>query len=291
MVVKNIDNKNKEIKTLKLLLSKSTSESQKKLISKTLRSLENGFKTEKENAYYLNFVFKGKQSSYLLHDIRLVYDGRVAQFDHILISNIGITLLESKSFTGKLTINNDNSLSVDYKNNLKNFPNPVEQNRRHEIVLKDFLKEKIELPTRIKIAGGIKTDHKVLIHPNTIITNKKLPKFFERSDSFASRRDEEINSMGVGKVLSTFVTILTVEKMKEIAKIIIANHQPKYYDYTKKFKVKGVVSIQEEEQCPKCKTGKMIKRKMKQKKYKDNHTSEEFLGCSNFPKCKHTQEL
>ena len=51
MIFKEIDTKEREIKTLKELLEKSNSESQKSLILKDLQSVENGYIAEKENAY------------------------------------------------------------------------------------------------------------------------------------------------------------------------------------------------------------------------------------------------
>ena len=74
----------------------------------------------------------------LLHDIRIEHKGRTAQFDHIVIAPLGITILESKSFKGELTIDDDNSLKVKYGKYTKTFPNPIEQNIRHEKVLYDF---------------------------------------------------------------------------------------------------------------------------------------------------------
>ena len=128
MIYREIDNKENEIKTLKKLFSESKSEKQKELIAKDLKAIENGYKSEKDNAYYLDFHFKSRDNLILLHDIRIEHKGRTAQFDHILIAPLGITVLESKSFTGQLTINDDNSLNVMYGKYTKTFPNPIEQN-------------------------------------------------------------------------------------------------------------------------------------------------------------------
>lgn len=206
MILKEIDTKHKEIKTLKSLIMQSNSEAQKKMISQTLKGIENGYIAEKENGYYLDFALKDRKRSFVLYDIRLEHNGRTAQFDHILITGLGITILESKSFTGRLTINNDNSLTVKYPSNIRSFPNPVEQNSRHRLVLNEFIKSNLELSARFKLMGGIKINSKVLIHPGTTVTNKNLPKEFERSDSFITKREKELDSFNLGKVFLGAVT-------------------------------------------------------------------------------------
>lgn len=306
MIFKEIDSKEHEINVLKQLLVKSNSEAQKSLIHKDLMTLENGYKAELENAYYLDFHFKSKDNLILLHDIRIEHKGRTAQFDHIVIAPLGITILESKSFKGELTINDDNSLKVKYGKYTKAFPNPIEQNIRHVQVLYDFIYDTFEIPTRFKLMGGIPINSKVLIHPNTTVSNKKLPEGFERSDAFATSRTKEIDNMGAGKVLLSAVTFVT----KELSKGLIKAHKPIKFDYTMKYKIskkdkdeKVIVEkeiIENEENtkdnnakeltCPRCQEGTLVKRTRKSKKFGDQYQSDEFLGCNRFPKCRYTSE-
>lgn len=318
MILKKIDDKSKELSTLKSLLSQSNSDAQKKLISQNIKAVENGYKAEKDNAYYLDFAFGDRERSILLHDIRLEHNGKTAQFDHILVSGIGITVLESKSSTGILTINKDTSLTIKHGKSIKTLPSPVEQNNRHRVVLKSFIKDKIDLSARFKLMGGVRIDSKVLIHPKTTVSNKILPEEFERSDSFATRRDKEIESMGGAKVLLAAPTILTIENMKEIAQALLDAHTPIIFDYRRRYgigkadnssKSKKASSPESaddriednsaekegvskgEADCPRCKEGVLVKRKRKSKKYSDKYQSDEFYGCSRFPKCKYTQEI
>jgi len=302
MIFKKIDDKNKEIATLKNLLKESNSEAQKKLIAQDLKSLVNGYQSEKENAYYLDFHFESRDRLVLLHDIRIEHNGRTAQFDHILIAPLGITILESKSFNGELTIKNDNSLVVKYGKYTKTFPNPIEQNIRHEKVLYDFIHDTLEIPARFKLMGGIPIDNKVLIHPNTTVTNSKLPEGFERSDAFATKRNKDIDKMGAAKVLLSTVTFVTKDLAQEIANVLINAHTPIKFDYTAKYRIsqkespmpkqEAVVKESIEERiCPRCKEGSLVKRKRKSKKFGTKYASDEFYGCSRFPKCRYTEEI
>jgi len=294
MIFKDIDSKDKEINTLKLLYKQSKSEKQKQLILKDLKTLENGYKAEKDNAYYLDFAFKDHKRAVLLHDIRLEYNGLSAQFDHILITPSSIIVLESKSFTykGILTINNDTSLTINYGKYTKTYPSPVEQNKRHLQVLKQFINENIELPNRIKLLGGPDYEQKVLIHPNTNITNTNLPEYFVRSDTFASERIKEIDNLSASSILLKATKMITSDIATTIARKLLTAHKPIEFDYTKKYKIaKEKETITTEQICPRCKEGKLLKRVRKNGNNTSKYKSNEFLGCSKFPKCRYTQEL
>lgn len=302
MVLKKIDTKDQEIDTLKQLLAKSNSEPQKRLIREDLTKLENGYKAEKEDAYYLDFHFENRDRLMLLHDIRIEHKGRTAQCDHILISPLGIAILESKSSKGELTINDDNSISVKNGKNITTYPSPIEQNIRHEEVIREFIHDTLKIPTRFKLMGGIPISSRVLIHPQTTITNKKLPKGFERSDAFASNRNKEIDTMRADKVLLAAVTYVNKEFSKEIAEALIKAHKPVKYDYSIKYRIsqknkavtQPTTSPKENNEgkiCPRCKEGRLVKRKRKSKKYGTQYSSDEFLGCNRFPKCRYTEEI
>ena len=63
-----------------------------------MQNLKNGYKAEKDHAYYIKTYYKNSENSVILHDIRLEHSGITAQFDHIFISCVEIAILESKSF-------------------------------------------------------------------------------------------------------------------------------------------------------------------------------------------------
>jgi len=239
MILKKLGNElETQIYTLQNLLNNSDSTTQKKLIQSDLKRLENGYKSEKDNAYYLDFTFKDSTHSIILHDIRLEHNGRTAQIDHIFIGRTGITVLESKSFTGELTIKEDGSLVVKYGKTINTYPNPIEQNNRHTQVLKELINDNFNLQGNTKFLGGIDISSKVIINPKTTVVNKKFPVGFERADSFATRRIKEIDKMSIFEVLKTASKMMTAEKYIELAEFIIQNHKPITFDYTKKYRMK-----------------------------------------------------
>ena len=239
MIYKEFSKETEEtIKTLKTLLRDSNSEAQKKLIQADLKKIENGYIAEKENSYHLDFHLGDSKNHILLHNIRLENNGKTAQIDHMLINRMGITLLESKSFKGILEIREDGSLSVNYGKYIKTFPNPIEQNNRHKIVVESLINDFFDLPLNVKALGGMKFYTKVLIDPRTSIKNKKLTDGYERSDRYATSRLEEIDKMNPLTVLKTAATMLTIDTAKELAKFLLKQNKPLTFDYTQKYRIK-----------------------------------------------------
>lgn len=299
MILKQIDDKSKQIDALRDLLSKSKSEAQKKLIDADLKRVEAGYQAEKENAYYLDFAFEKSKNILLLHDIRLEHNGRVAQFDHILISRVGIELLETKSAKGTMTINDDGSLTLKNNSYTNTYPNPLEQSKRHALVLREFIDAHELLSKRVDLLGGIEISNKVLIHPKTNITNKKLPDGFERGDSFVSNRIKEIDNISFFKAVVLLSKVYSIEKAGEIAKLLIDAHIPIEFDYTKKFKLKkedtkaenlaDTKSQETPHACPRCNKGVLVLREAKSKQAKEKYEKNSFWGCSRYPTCRYTQ--
>lgn len=298
MILKQIDDKSKQIETLKELFAMSKSEAQKKMIDADLKRMEAGYQAEKENAYYLDFAFEKSKNVLLLHDIRLEHNGKVAQFDHILISRLGIELLETKSAKGTMTINDDGSLTLKNGNYANTYPNPLEQSKRHALVLREFIDTHELLSKRVDMFGGIEISNKVLIHPKTNITNKKLPDGFERGDSFASNRNKDTENINFFKAISLLSKAYDIEKAKEIAELLIASHTPVEFDYTKKFKLKkedveteNLANLQDKNSpqiCPRCKQGVLVLREIKSEQAKEKYQKNSFFGCSRYPACRYT---
>jgi len=289
MILKEIDSKDKEINTLTRLLKESTNDNQKALIKKDLDRVKNGYEKEKENAYLLNFEYKNSKNIYVIHDIRLEYKDRTAQIDHILLTRLGIEVLESKSFNGEVTIKSDNSIEVQYKTRKIAQQNPLEQSKRHELVIKDILNDECLLTN--KIGQELDISSKVLFNPKTIITNDPLPSDFVRADSYVKERNKEIDNMSIINVYKSAMGLQKINSIKKIADFLISQHKPINFEYEKKYrikKIKEVKELKEDDTCPRCNDGILVLRKRKNKKFEDKFENDTFLGCSRFPKCRYS---
>ena len=306
MIFKKADSKQTQLSSLKTLLQHSKSDKQKALIQKELNILQSGIEAEAQNTYYIDFYLQDSKNVLVLHDIRLEHNGRTAQIDHMLISRLGIELLESKSFKGELTINTDGSLQVKHANKAQAYPNPLEQSRRHAKVVEEFVRDKATLGKRIELLGGIEVSSRVLINPQTPITNQKLPEHFVRADAFLTERNKEFDSVGILKSFKLVGKMTNIDTVRAIAKMLVDAHTPIEFDYAAKYKVSqqistpepGVTTKEEADQdvkqtsvkdklkegdaCPFC-SNKLVLRKGKNEIY--------FLGCSSFPKCRFSRRV
>lgn len=296
MILKNIDSKDESIKILEELLNESTNEKQKYLIESDLKNLKNGYQKEKENAYLIDFEFKNSKNVHIIHDLRLEHNGRVAQIDHLLLNRFGIEVLESKSFSGIVTIKSDNSLEVKYKEKIIAQPNPLEQAKRHELVMKELLKDNNLLTNMIGL--NLMISSKVLFNPNTVVSNDPMPNDFVKADNFFKNRIDSVDNMGIVQIYKSAFGLQKIDNILNIANFLISQHKPLNFDYRSKYKIKKekIEEVQNnklvdiEIKCPKC-DGILVKRELKNKKYQDKYSNNEFLGCSNYPKCRHSQTL
>ncbi|MEY4757566.1 MAG: hypothetical protein RJA34_2464 [Pseudomonadota bacterium] len=64
---------------------------QKKWLKDELMRFRKGIEGERESAHYLDNYFKPGQNHVVLHDLRFVVDGDVAQIDHLILKRTSHT--------------------------------------------------------------------------------------------------------------------------------------------------------------------------------------------------------
>ena len=168
MILKSADDKSKRLTLLEeLQRSQLLDYSQKKWLREEHMRVKKGIQGEKDSAYYLDSYFKGRENHVLLHDLRFVVDGEVAQIDHLIINRVlGIYLIETKNYSGNLVINDQGEFTVQYDDVFFGIPSPVEQSHRHERILARLLE-------RLEIVGRTQKQpdcfHVVMFHPKARI--------------------------------------------------------------------------------------------------------------------------
>ncbi len=87
MLLKTADDKSKRLALLEDLQRPTMLDArQKKWLRDELIRLRKGIQGEKDSAYYLDQYFKHGVNHVVLHDLRFVVDGDVAQIDHLVIN-------------------------------------------------------------------------------------------------------------------------------------------------------------------------------------------------------------
>jgi len=292
MILKKMDEKKDQLSYLEAKIKNAKNEHEVQNLQHEINMIKNGSYAEQGNAYYLDFDFKNSDKFIVLHDIRIEHKDRTAQIDHIVISRSGIHILESKSVkNGTLKINQDDSIEIQYNKYKKvTLPSPIEQNRRHKKVIKDFINDTVDLPFNLKNLGGITIETLILIHPYTNVYNHKLPKGYIKADQFLKKFNEDVDKASAFDMMKFTVKFLNHDKRMKIANALIAAHKP--INYSNKIKTVTPIETQEKNKvCPRCKKGILVKRIRKNKKYDSKYTNDEFFGCNKYPRCRYAEEI
>lgn len=240
MIIKSIDDKTEAFNTLKALLPYAT-EQQKKRLQHELSSLQKGYYNEKQVAYILDRAFGDKQNTLILHDLRLEYNGQVAQIDHLLINSGAIYILESKYFSQKLHIDKKGNWIAKYDHAQYSIPSPVEQNRRHISLLKKILEAYDLIPTRLGIKVSLNFFDFVLISTNCILEGE-VPSNVIKADTIETTLHQKWNTECDRYLwLNTFklaANLITHNEMSRIAKTLLSLHTPITFDYAAKYGIK-----------------------------------------------------
>lgn len=192
-----------------------------------------------------------------LNDVRIRDKYGIHQIDHVVISRYGIFVIETKEYHGVIKGDEYDKQWLQYTFNDKRYVlNPISQNYGHIKALSACL----DLPLNYFINIICLTSaYAVEVH-----NNGELTRHFNLLDKIYFYKDVIIN-----------------ENVFDIRKKIIINNNSITYeeDYNHKLYVK-TKQLEQKFKCPKC-GGYLIKR---------NGPYGEFLGCSNYPKCKYIKK-
>lgn len=100
-----------------------------------------GRKAEEQMAHYLRRAFGDVPDVYLFHDVRLERDGDAAQIDHLLLHRYGMMIIESKSVTAQVEVNERGEWCRNFRGQRRGMPSPIEQARRQGEFLRTYLQE------------------------------------------------------------------------------------------------------------------------------------------------------
>ncbi|MDX5853697.1 NERD domain-containing protein [Bacillus cereus group sp. BfR-BA-01363] len=208
-------------------------ESEKNKIDKEIRAIQYGLKGEKAVAFELK---NSLLPSVVLHDIRLVDGEKVAQFDFIVICSTCILVLEVKYLSGDIQVNEHNEFSRVIKGTNGQFIrkegmySPIEQNERHIRLLTRFLK-KNDMQVNVPIKSAI-----IMTNPKSVIkkkyASKEVREKLYKVDQVVNLLQKEVHSTSSKRLLET--------QMKDIATMLIENHEPLTVNYEKKYNSSSV---------------------------------------------------
>ena len=204
-----------------------------------------------------------KDNYHLIKNVTLPTEDGTTQIDHIVVSEFGIFVIETKNMRGWIFGNEKQKTWTQkiYKFSTK-FQNPLHQNYKHAKTIESTLEIdpnkifsvvvfvgdstfKTEMPKNVTYAGGL-IDY-IKSKTEKVLSQKEVEKI--------------ISMIGSGRLSKTLKT---------------------HREHVKH--VKNIVKEKENDNsCPKC-GSELVLRVAKQGVNKGN----EFYGCSSYPKCRHT---
>ena len=210
-----------------------------------------GLKAEKQMAHYLKRAFQDKKDIFVINDLRLEMNEDIAQIDHLIIHRYGFLIIESKSVTSKISINEYGEWVRHYLKNTNGMPSPINQARRQADFLKNYLMSRSEnLLKKSLIFQASFTDFKfdilVAISDSGIINR---PKNSDISGVYkADQITDEINSI-ISSYAGTNKNILTLKvnyhfsdtSMDKITRYLTQTHKP--VKWIKKLEVKETKAV------------------------------------------------
>ncbi len=172
---------------------------------------EYGYKAEKQMAFYLKRAFQDNKDIHVINDLRLEMNDDVAQIDHLIIHRFGFLIVESKSVTSKISINEYGEWTRHYPKFTRGIPSPVNQARRQADFLKNFLMARTEYLLKKSLifqasVTDFKFDVSVAISDSGIINRAKNTNLSEvhKADQITDAINEIISSYaGTNKNLLT----------------------------------------------------------------------------------------
>lgn len=229
LLLKSADDKSKRLALLEdLQKSLLLDTKQKNWLRDELMRFRKGIQGEEESAYYLDHYFKDGENHVVLHDLRFVVDGDVAQIDHLIINRgFGIYLIETKNYSGNLVINDHGEFTVEYGSDRFGIPSPIEQSRRHERILSRLL---TTLGIVHRTGAPLACYHVVMLHPKAII-RRPAAKTFDTSnvikaDQFPTWHGQFVDKIGFADVLKMAVNVRGQDTIKEWGEKLMRQHHP-----------------------------------------------------------------
>lgn len=104
--------------------------------------LRAGAEAEKQMAHYLDRQFRESKRFFVLHDLRFEHDGENAQIDHLVVHQYGVAIVESKSVSTAVRVNELDEWERRKGRKWAGMPNRLLQAGRQGRLLKSLLRSR-----------------------------------------------------------------------------------------------------------------------------------------------------
>ncbi|MEB3337328.1 MAG: nuclease-related domain-containing protein, partial [Leptolyngbyaceae bacterium] len=103
-----------------------------------------GRNAEETMAFYLKRAFGDDQKVAVFNNLRLEKQDDAAQIDHLVIHRYGMIIIESKSVTTRVEVNEYGEWKRCFNDTCQGIPSPIQQAKRQAEFLKKYLEDHVE---------------------------------------------------------------------------------------------------------------------------------------------------
>jgi hypothetical protein len=256
MIIKSRDDSRGALAAIKGLLALDTiSPAQREGLDEELTWLKRGIEGEKEAAYLIDFELKDSKDWAVIHDLRIEHNGRVAQIDHLIIGRyLDIFVIESKNYKTELRVDRHCEFEVKTKWGWKGIHSPIEQNRRHIIVLNDLISGEKLAPMRLGLPLRPACRNWILVPPECRISPRHIEEaIILKMDMFSRRLKEQRSRPCLSDDVLSLTKICSQGTIMDFARKLVTYHRPISIDYAAKFGIE----LPQPREMPKARTARL----------------------------------
>lgn len=240
MIIRPREDRSQDIKTLQALAARpDATEKTRQAIDLEIKKIRAGERAEADAAREIDGHYGASAHNWLvIHDLRLEFDGLIAQIDHLIIGRfLDIFVCESKNFSEGVAINEHGEFTAFFAGKPRGLPSPIEQNRRHIDVLdRLFTSGRVKLPTRLGFPIPPNYESLILVSAAARIARPKrhvggiesIIKNDQIITTITKRLDARQGTMTIAKVISP-------ETLRDLGERIAAQHTPITFNWAAKF--------------------------------------------------------
>ncbi|MEL6471224.1 MAG: nuclease-related domain-containing protein [Cyanobacteria bacterium J06623_4] len=241
MIIKEKDAVDANLETLEgITRLPNLSKEQRSNITKEIKKLRSGNKGEQSSAYFIDFYFKDSKNWAVIHDVRLEYNGLIAQIDHLLINRFcDFYVLETKHYAQAVKVTERGEFLVLVRKHYIAIESPIEQNKRHIKVLKQVLKAESVLPKRLGISLQANCLPYILVSPTSRVIRPSKKDFntdmLIKADELHKQTQDNLENESLIASVGSAARIISQESLQAIAERLVSHHKPIEINYYAKF--------------------------------------------------------
>lgn len=211
-------------------------------IDAEIKMMKAGERGEKDAAYYIDLYYRDHENWAIIHDLRIEYGNDVAQIDHLLLNRLSeIYILETKSFAYGIKITERGEFLRWNGRQYDAMPSPIEQLKRHVVVLEKLLKGEELFPKRLGISMRPSFKPYVLVSPTSKIIRPSSKQFNTdmviKSDELFQQIQTDTDRAGIVEMMSGAAKVISRETLIELSHRLTSYHKSIAIDYRAKFGV------------------------------------------------------